>query len=145
MSESLRSARKGFFRTMAPIVAVTAVISAVVFYSLGPIRLFGSAATATTRPGPADEVIRQVTYPPPVNPFAGLTSSTWEQRKEALRPRPEVDLWLNDPRTTPAMRAEAAELLVKASTTRASGCGWRSSNWSARSSGTRNSSRCTRR
>lgn len=114
MSESLRSARKGFFRTMAPIVAVTAVISAVVFYSLGPIRLFGSAATATTRPGPADEVIRQVTYPPPVNPFAGLTSSTWEQRKEALRPRPEVDLWLNDPRTTPAMRAEAAELLVKA-------------------------------
>ena len=51
MSESTSSARKGFFRTMALIVLITAGISAVVFYSLGPIRLGGSPAAANTRAG----------------------------------------------------------------------------------------------
>lgn len=115
MSESTPSARKRFLGTLALIVAVTTVISAVVFFSLGPIRLGGSPAAANTRPAfnTSDRSIpRREFSPPPADPFTALTDPKPEVREQALLPRGEVDLWLDDPRTTPAMRRGAAERLV---------------------------------
>ncbi len=119
MSESPHSTRVRFFNAMAVIALIVCVIAIVVFYGIGPGNLGGpnaAAPTTSSRTEPRRTPPTHPERPAPTryNPFIDLTGTNPRLRELALRSRPPVEAWLSDPRTTPELRAEAAEQIRKA-------------------------------